>query len=101
MQLAVKKLMTQQEKKSKMTAIVQNWQDSGLSQIDFANAHSIKLATLRYWILKQREKSNDQSAFIEIGGIVPQVIHIRYPHGVEVVLPTGTPTTMLRSLIHI
>ena len=66
-----------------MIAIVQNLQEIGLSQVEFARNHNFKIATLRYWISKTRQTVNDQPAFVQIGGIVSLCIHIRYPHGVE------------------
>jgi hypothetical protein len=93
--------MTLQEKKSKMATTVQNWQESGLSQVEYARNHDIKLSTLRYWIFKHRQAIEDQPAFIQISGIGSQNIHIRYPHGVELVLPVQASTGLLRSLIHI
>lgn len=93
--------MTLQEKKNKMVAIVQDWQESGLTQVEFARNHNIKLATLRYWITRHRQTPDDQPAFIQIGGIGSQGIHIRYPHGVELILPAQTTAGLLRSLIHI
>ncbi len=93
--------MTLQEKKNKMATAVQNWQESGLSQVEYARNYDIKLSTLRYWIFKYRQAVEDQPAFIQINGIGSQNIHIRYPHGVELVLPAQVSTGLLRSLIHI
>ena len=93
--------MTLQEKKSKMAITVKNWQESGLSQVEYSRNHDIKLATLRYWIFKYRQSIEDQPAFIQISGINSQSIHIRYPHGVELVLPAQVSAGLLRSLIHI
>ena len=69
-----------------MATIVQNWQESGLSQAEYARTNDIKLVTLRYWILKLRHP-DDQPAFIQLNGISSQDIHIRYPNGVELYLP--------------
>ena len=93
--------MTRQENKSKMASIVQNWQESGLSQVDYARTHDIKLATLRYWIFKHRQSGDDQPAFVLLNGINSQDIHIRYPNGVELFLPVQVSAGFLRSLIHI
>jgi hypothetical protein len=93
--------MTRQEKKSEMATIVQNWKESGLSQVAYASTHDIKLVTLRYWILKNRHSADDQSAFIQLNGISSQDIHIRYPNGVELFLPAQVSAGLLRSLIHI
>jgi len=82
-----------------MAAIVQDWQESGLSQVEFARHHDIKPATLRYWILKQRQVTDDRPAFIPLNSIVSQGIHIRYPHGVELILPFQVPAGLIRLLI--
>lgn len=93
--------MTRQENKSKMASLVQNWQESGLSQVEYSKTYGIKIATLRYWILKLRHSDDDQPAFIQLNGIGPQDIHIRYPNGVELFLPVQASAGLLRSLIHI
>ena len=93
--------MTDQENKNKMLAIVKEWQESGLNQVEYARTHDIKLVTLRYWITKQKQSAKAKPAFVQLNGIVSQGIHIRYPHGVELVLPVHTPAGYLRSLIHI
>ena len=93
--------MTIQERKSKMASNVQDWQTSGQSQVEYALTHNIKVATLRYQITRFRQMTDDQPSFIQIGGIGSQEIHIRYPHGVELILPAQVPAGLLRSLIHI
>jgi transposase-like protein len=93
--------MTRQENKDKMASIVQNWKESGLSQAEYAKTHGIKLVTLRYWILKNRQSADDQPAFIQLNGISSQAIHLRYPNGVELFLPVQASAGLLRSLIHI
>lgn len=84
-----------------MSAIVLDWQSSGNTQVAYARTHNIKLVTLRYWISRHRQTADDQPAFIQIGGMGSQEIHIRYPHGVELILPAQVPAGFLRSLIHI
>jgi hypothetical protein len=90
--------MTLHEKKTKMDALVADWRESGMSQIDYARTHGIKISTVRYWIAKSR-KSGIQSDFIQVGVPVGQNIRIRYPHGVELILPVQSPVGMLRMLI--
>ena len=92
--------MTLQERKSKMATIVQDWQTSGQSQVEYARVHNIKVATLRYRISRHRRIADEQPAFIQISGIASQEIHIRYPHGVELILPSQVSAGLLRSLIH-
>jgi hypothetical protein len=93
--------MTLQERKSKRIALIEDWQESGLSQVEFAHNHNIKISTFRYWISRQRKADDDQPAFLQINGFPDHAIHIRYPHGVELVLPAQIPAGLLKSLIHI
>jgi len=84
-----------------MITLVEQWHQSGLSQAGFAKAHNIKLAKLRYLIHKQRHGERHASGFIQLNGVPSTGISIRYPNGVELVLPAQTSTGLLRSLIHI
>lgn len=93
--------MTVQERKSKMAATVADWQASGLSQVEYSRAHNIKLATLRYQITRMRQTADEHPDFIQIGGFGSREIHIRYPNGVELILPAEVQAGLLRSLIHI
>ena len=81
--------------------MIEDLQKSGLSQIEYTRTHDVKLSTLRYWISRYRQTAEDQPAFIQVNGFPDQVIHIRYPHGVELVLPAQIPAGLLKSLIHI
>jgi transposase-like protein len=90
--------MTKQEKKAMMDSTVADWRESGMSQTDYARTHGIKKSTLRYWIAKTGTSGN-QSDFIQVGLPVGQNIRIRYPQGVELILPVQTPAGMLRMLI--
>jgi transposase-like protein len=42
--------------------LVEQWSDSGESQVGFAERHSLKLATFRYWVVKWREHGGGKSA---------------------------------------
>jgi hypothetical protein len=66
--LRSKKVMTRQEKKSGMTTIVESWQSSGLSQIEFAQTHGIWINPLRYWITKGRTVTEGSTGFIQVEG---------------------------------
>jgi len=91
--------MSLREKRNQMAALVSDWQTSGMSQREYAGLHNIRHRTLSYWISKQRQMNDSQSAFIQIQGTFSQDIRIRYPHGVEVILPAQTPAGLLRVLI--
>jgi hypothetical protein len=101
-QLAVKKQMALQEKKNKMAAIVSDWQTSGLGQVEYAGILGLKLPTFcYYWVSKHKQTGSQRPDFIQIAGQVAESIHIRDPHGVELVLPAQTPAGFLRTLFNL
>jgi hypothetical protein len=93
--------MTFQDKRSQMTAMVEQWRQSGLSQAGFAQVQNIKLAKLRYWIHKQRQGDTPGSGFIQLSGLTSSGISIRYPNGIELILPAQVPAGYLKMLINI
>jgi hypothetical protein len=92
--------MTFEDKRSQMTAMVDLWRQSGLSQTEFSHLQNVKLATLRYWIHKQRQ-GDTGSGFIQLNGLPSSGISIRYPNGVELMLPAQVPAGYLKMLINI
>ncbi len=93
--------MTFQAKRSQMTTMVEQWRQSGLSQATFAQIQNIKIAKLRYWIHKQRHVETNGSGFIQLNALPSSGISIRYPNGVELVLPAQVPAGYLKMLISI
>jgi len=91
--------MTQTEKRASMQTLVNLWKESGLSQAKFAAQHNLALVKFRYLIQKLKPDNDDDSAFIQINGFGSQGIGLRYPNGVELLLPVQTPVGVLRSLI--
>lgn len=88
--------MTLQEKRTLMLSLVDRWKTSGMSQADLARAHQVNLAKFCYWINAQRKGTiESMPAFIELNGFSHQDISIRYPNGVELVLPAQTPVVVL------
>jgi len=93
--------MTLQDKRSQMTTMVEQWRQSGLSQVEFAQVQNVKLAKLRYWIHKHRQGETRCSGFIQLNGLPSYGISIRYPNGVELILPVQVPAGYLKMLISI
>jgi hypothetical protein len=93
--------MTLQDKRSQMITLVEQWRQSGLSQTGFAQVQNIKLSKLRYWIHKQRHGETDGSMFIELNGLPSSGISIRYPNGVELLLPSQVSAGYIKMLINI
>ena len=92
--------MTTQEKKSMMFGMVEQWQESGLSQAAFAQSQNITLVKFRYWIQKHRQ-SQESGSFIQLNGFSTSCgINIRYPNGVELILPAQIPLAVVKSLIN-
>lgn len=84
-----------------MLSLVEQWQQSGQSQVEFASNNNIKLFTLRYWINKSRQTSNGEGSFIQLTGTLGTDICLRYPNGVELLLPVHTPINLIKGLVHI
>ncbi len=93
--------MTQIEKSASMHALINQWKESGLSQAKFAAQHNLTLVKFRYWIKKLKPATDGDTDFIQLNGFATQGISLRYPNGVELLLPVQTPIGVLRSLIHI
>jgi len=95
----VKNDMNKEEKRQQMLSLAEQWQQSGKSQVAFARENNIKLFTLRYWIKKRRQQE-DTPAFIQLNEPAGAGIVLRYPNGVELLLPLHTPVRLLKGLIN-
>jgi len=67
-----------------MFKLVEEYENSGLTQKEFARQHEIKLPTFTYWLRKKR--STAASGFLELRP--PQelddCLEIHYPNGVRI-----------------
>ena len=84
-----------------MLTLVEQWIQSGLSQSEFSKTQNIKIVKLRYWIRKSRQLENPVSDFVQLAGQQSSGISIRYPNGVELLLPVFAPAQYIKSLINI
>jgi transposase-like protein len=92
--------MTTQERREQMFQLVTNWQQSGISQKAFAEAHDIKLFTFRYWIQKHREQHESSGSFLQLDShLGSSGITIRYPNGTELQLPANTTLGTIKGLL--
>jgi hypothetical protein len=57
------------KRRAEWLELVEQWSDSGESQVGFAERHSLKLATFRYWVVKWRE-NNGAGKPVESGRFV-------------------------------
>lgn len=90
--------MTLQEKKGAMFQMMENWEQSGKTQIDFCEENKISVLKFRYWLKKYREKDID-FGFVQLNPVTEQELRIRYPNGVEILIPNQTPVCVIRSLV--
>jgi hypothetical protein len=73
-----------------MSALIEEWKSSGLSQQQFCHQHGIKRPTFAYWRKKSKDllpSSPSSSRFQEILPPAGNSVEIRYPNGVVVCLP--------------
>ncbi|RLD22577.1 MAG: hypothetical protein DRI54_08315 [Bacteroidetes bacterium] len=93
--------MSREEKSNMMLSLVEQWQQSGQSQSGFARENNINVFTLRYWIDKSRQENDGGSSFIQINASGGTPVCLRYPNGVELLLPVNTPVVFIKGLIQL
>lgn len=83
-----------------MLQLVRQWQQSGKSQRTFASENKLNYYTFRYWIEKLGEK-DDKTGFIQLNSRSSNrnSLCVRYPNGIEIHLPAGTPAKTILQLI--
>jgi transposase-like protein len=82
-----------------MYELVEQWKVSGKTQAEFARECQIGFSTFKYWLQKFRGKDQDQGSFIRLDQVASADIRVRYPNGVELLVPAHTPTTTLVGLV--
>lgn len=93
--------MNKEEKRRQMLSLVEQWQQSDMSQVAFARANNVKLFTLRYWIRKSRQQQDSSPAFIQLDGNIDTGIILRYPNGVELLLPAQVSANLVKGLVNL
>jgi hypothetical protein len=83
-----------------MLQLVRLWQQSGKSQRTFAAENKLNYYTFRYWIEKFVEK-DDKPVFVQLNSRANNrnSLCVRYPNGIEIHLPSGTPAKTILQLI--
>ena len=89
--------MNLSKKRQMMLALVEQWQQSGKTQKDFAAENEIALSKLHYWIKKKRQQQPE--GFLELTSPCTSPVIIRYPNGVELQLSTLLTVNQLRDII--
>ncbi len=93
--------MSKSKKRSEMFSIVEQWQQSGMSQKAFSQEKGINIYTLRYWINKSSRQQNESSGFVQLNEPSVADICLRYPNGVELLLPVHTSLSLIKGLINL
>lgn len=90
--------MSIQERRKEMLLLVEQWHESGQTQKDFARDHGITKSKMGYWVRKAQQKE-DQPGFVALTPFPGEGITLRYPNGIELMLPSQTPVHILKRLI--
>jgi hypothetical protein len=92
--------MVSKLKQEQMFELVQLWQQSGESAKSFVAHQGIALSKFLYWRKKFRDQQQPGSgSFIQLHTGMSADLRLRYPNGVELMLPVNTPAGMIRELI--
>jgi len=59
-------MMQSEDKTTMMFNLVEQWQQSGISQQQFSDDHNIKLPTFSYWVKKYREQKTTDIGFTKV-----------------------------------
>lgn len=83
-----------------MLQLVRQWQQSGKSQRAYAADNNINYYTFRYWVYKCLGKESG-AGFIQLNtrSNGRNSLCVRYPNGIEIYLPAGTPAKTILQLI--
>ncbi len=74
-------------------------QSSGQTQSVFARDKKINLHTFKYLLYKFRQEYEQPKNLIQLDQVPSQNICLRYPNGVELLVPDQRPAATLRELI--
>lgn len=83
----------------KMLSLVEQWEQSGETKVQFAKGHEISLHTLNYWLYKRSKQVGGSEGFIKLTPVVSGEISLRYPNGVELHIPAKTSISTISQLI--
>lgn len=84
-----------------MRSFISVWQTSGQTQNDFAAANNVNLHTFKYWLYKIRVEQSGARSFIRLDQVMLPELCLRYPYGVELMIPAQTSPSLLMELVKI
>ena len=74
-----------------MLPLVEQWQQSGMSQRAFCQQHHLKVSTFGYWVGRSKQSQACPGGFSPIdvsGASAGQQVEIIYPNGVKLAVGT-------------
>ena len=84
-----------------MFGLIESWENSNLKQKDFTSQHNISMAKFKYWLKKYRNQNKADEDFVQIKPDTSADYLIKYPNGVEVLVPVNTTLENLKTLIYL
>ena len=86
--------------RQKMLNLIEEWDQSGISQQEFCNQRGIRYSCFQYWRKCYPGSGDDFIALNGFSGGINQ-IEITYPNGVTLRMPSQTSTSQLLRLINL
>jgi len=98
-------MRNQPEVREQMFKLIEQWQQSSLSQNAFCEQQSIKYHVFHYWYKRYREKqivTNNGSSFVKLQiakPITDGAVEIIYPGGIRLIFHESVSSNYLKALI--
>lgn len=87
------------EKRKEMFDLIEQWENSGQSQIRFCRDQDFNIHRFRYWVRKKREEESFSGFRLMTPETVRHSISVVYPNGIRIEIPSDP--TLIRELIHL
>ena len=99
-------MRNQPEVREQMFKLIEQWQQSGLTQNKFCQQHSIRYHVFHYWYKRYREQNANlqrtASSFVKLQIAKPITdgsVEIIYPGGIRIIFHEPVSSNYLKSLI--
>jgi hypothetical protein len=89
--------------------LIDEFEESGLSQVRFAEERRVQVATLRYWVYRFRRELTPALVPVRVvastaplarqGGVAAMTIEAELPSGLRLRIPTGADAEYVADLI--
>ena len=98
-------MINQPELRDRMFELIEQWQQSGLTQKAFCEQHSIRYYVFHYWYRRYRMQhvvSNNGSSFVKLQIAKPagtSLVEVIYPGGIRLLFHEPVSSNYLKALI--